>query len=390
VGYVEERRLRYRAREVDGKLEEVPVWTYDVWDVRGIVPIFRIDEILEYGKERKDVTAEFSGVEDGSYPYVDREGKPIMPYVLAHGMVGSTLWDPTEGIELVEGALQLAMGWSLWWDGYQNAANPQRVAIDVKFGGSRTKTVGGGANVETIPVSPKSVLQGVSTGPPGSGRIDSFPPGMDPAVGVAALRSYEERVAIFAGISPADIQASSNPSSGIAISISRAGKREKQLAMEPALRMADQLILATGARLANVGLPGLDLPESPRSWLIEYHQIGESSQERKVRVETIALEQGAGALNKVGALRRLNPEIETDEEALELLAQMAEQDAQVGADGGDTASPAIQQAAASAFAMLEAAVRDGTPLTAAQAGALLETLADISGMAEPDAGDGNQ
>jgi hypothetical protein len=399
VGYVEELRERFRTTlDKDGREVAVSVWTYDVWDVREKVPVFRV---LEATDARRDVTAEFTGPtptdgaaadEASGYPYIDQHGRPIMPYILAHAEVQSDLWDWMEGTELVGGTLKLAMGWTWWWDGFQNAANPQRVALDLKFGGSRTTTVASGANVETIPVSPKSVLLGESNGPPGSGRIDSFPPGMDVAVGVSSLRSYEERLALFAGISPSDLQVTGSPQSGIAIQVSRDGLRSAQQRYEPAYRMADQLILATAARMANKSISGLNLPEDPRGWSVSYRQLGESSPERKVKAETVTLERNAGTLGQVGAVRRMHPSLASDEEAIDYIANQARLDARAAAAAAkargevmvDTDS--IGAEAATIFAVLQAAAAQGRPLTPEELNDLAESAAEIAGLTMPTGG----
>ena len=322
-------RTRTRVDPNTGEEVEVDVPTYDVWDVRNpAAPIFRIEEITtaDGRSTTRDVTEEFDpGRAEAGYPYRDSDGRPIFPYILAHAQVQSCLWDYMEGVEIVQGTLRLAGGWTWWWDGFTNSANPQRVAIDLQFAGSRTETLSGAANVETIPVSPKSVLLATSKTDRG-GQVASFPAAMDPKTGVESLRAYEERLAIFAGISPADIQTTTSAMSGAAISISREGKRAAQAAYQPAFRMADQLILATAARLANA-YAGTSLPEDPRAWGVEYAPISESATERKARVETTQAEVTMGTLNRVGAVRRLTPTIETDEEAIRYIGEMAQQDA---------------------------------------------------------------
>ena len=82
--------------------------------------------------------------------------------------------------------------------------------------------------------------------------------------------------------------------------------------------MADQLLLATAARLANL-YGGASLPTNQRDYSIKYRGLEESAAERKHEAETVSLEMSLGLISRVDALRRLNPEISTDAEAVERL-----------------------------------------------------------------------
>jgi hypothetical protein len=234
--------------------------------------------------------------------------------------VGSRLWNWTDGIELSDGALKLAALFTHWTDGFINAAYPQRWALDVDTQAGRTRTIGGTA-VDVIPVDRKSVLKFSSKGP-GGGSLGQFSTAMDPLQSMESLRLYEQGLAVYAGLNPADLQIT-QAQSGYAIVVSRAGQRKAQKMVEPAFRLADQTLLATAAKLSNFYI-NTTLPENPRDYSIHYRALKPSFEERKAEAESIKMEVELGVISRLDALRRLNPEIEDDEEALERLLRVAQ------------------------------------------------------------------
>ena len=292
------------------------VWTGETWDIMGPSPVFMIEELSNLGKQRIDVTQEFMpDLEPGSYPYMDREGRPILPYVLIHAEVAPKLWSHTTGTELVNGSLRLAAFWTYWGDSYLSASHPQRWALDVTTRAGDTKSIGG-KSVDLIPVNHKSILVFRSDGPTG-GSLGQYEPAMVPLEGAAALREYEQGLAVYAGLDPSDLKVTSGQS-GYAIVVSQAGKRRQQKRSEPARRMADQAILSTAARLANA-YEGTDLPEDAAAYAIRYPGVGESIEERKAKAEIVKSELEMGLISRVEAYRRLNPEVQDEAEIMERL-----------------------------------------------------------------------
>ena len=308
-GRVEE--LRYREN----------VWTWEIWDIRGETPIFKIEEIDDK-QGRIDATEKWAPefAAEGAYPYRNRSGEPILPYVLYHKQVGSRLWNWTSGSELTNGALKLSAYWTHWGDGFLNAAHPQRWILDVDSQAGITRTINGTA-VDVIPADRKSILKFSSKGP-GGGSLGQFSAAMDPLAAAEALRLYEQGLAVYAGLSPSDLQVTSGQS-GYAIVVSRAGQRKAQKAVEPAFRMADQKLLATAAALSNFYI-NTNLPEDPREYGVHYRALKPTFEERKAEAEAIKAEVELGLISSLDALRRLHPEIESDEEALERLLRVRE------------------------------------------------------------------
>lgn len=171
-------------------------------------------------------------------------------------------------------------------------------------------------SVDVIPTDRKSILKFRSTGAAGA-SLSQFAPAMEPRSAAEALNTYESGLAIYAGLNPSDLQ-TTGAQSGYAIVVSRDGQRRKAAEIAPALMMADQLLLATAARLANL-YGGASLPTNQRDYSIKYRGLEESAAERKHEAETVSLEMSLGLISRVDALRRLNPEISTDAEAVERL-----------------------------------------------------------------------
>mgnify|MGYP003131993022 CR=1 FL=1 len=307
-----------------GKVEELryrgDVWTFEVWDVCDPAnPVFRIDEIDDDG-ERVDATEKWAPelAGEGAYPYRNRDGAPILPWVLYHRQVGSRLWSWTDGIELSDGALKLCALWTSWNDGFVSSAHPQRWVLDVESQAGHTRTIAG-TPVEVVPVDRKSILKFSSKGP-GGGSLGQFAAAMDPLQSAEALRLYEQGLAVYAGLNPADLQIT-QAQSGYAIVVSRSGQRRAQKLVEPSFRMADQELLSKAAQLSNFYI-GTDLSEDPRDYKISYRSMKPSIEEMKAEAELIKAEVDLGVLSKLDALRRLHPEIESDEEALDRLLRV--------------------------------------------------------------------
>ncbi|HIA03791.1 MAG TPA: hypothetical protein EYN66_18120 [Myxococcales bacterium] len=87
--------------------------------------------------------------------------------------------------------------------------------------------------------------------------------------------------------------------------------------------MADQTLLATAAALSNVYL-GTSLSENPRDYMIAYRALGATPAERKEAAQAVQAEVDMGLASRVDALRRLHPEIESDEEAIDRLLRVQE------------------------------------------------------------------
>jgi hypothetical protein len=282
---------------------------------------------VEELKERVDATAKWAPelAGEGAYPYRATDGSPILPWVLYHRQVGSRLWNWTNGIELTDGALKLCSLWTFWNDGYINCAYPQRYALDVDTQAGVSRTIAG-TPVDVVPVDRKSILKFSSKGP-GGGSLGAFTASFDPLQSAEALRLYEQGLAVYAGLNPSDLQVTS-AQSGYAIVVSREGQRRAQKLVEPSFRIADQQLLSTAAKMANF-YTGSKLSENPRDYRIRYRSMKPSIDEMKAEADLIRAEVDMGVLSRLEALRRMHPEIESDEDALERLLRVNQIEAEL-------------------------------------------------------------
>tara|TARA_R110002110_G_scaffold211543_5_gene424315 strand:+ start:4086 stop:5699 length:1614 start_codon:yes stop_codon:yes gene_type:complete len=302
-GMVEESRPR------DG------VMTFETWDIRDPAkPIFKIEEMID--GVRVDMTVKYAPDLAAEYPYRDTSGAPILPYVLYHKKVSSQLWHWSEGRELSKGTLRLSALASHWSDAYTSAAHPQRWALDVDTPAGITRNVLG-VPVEVIPTDRKSIIRFNSKGPNG-GSLGSFTSAFDPLASAEALRLFESSLSVYAGLNPADLQITSGAQSGYAIVVSRDGQRRQQRRITPALTIADQMLLATAAKLSNFYL-GTTLSEEPREYVIRYRALGPTADEIKATTENLKAELELGTVSQIDVIRGLHPEIESEAEALERL-----------------------------------------------------------------------
>ena len=293
------------------RLRSGGVWTWEIWNAKD--GTFRIEAQDDRGV-RNDVTADYAPELEGAYPHEDEDGF-ILPFVLYHSEIGARLWNYTTGAELVSSTLRACSLWSSWQEGFVNSAHPQRYALDADSQAGITRNIRG-ISVDVIPTDRKSILKFRSTGQ-GGATLSQFAPAMEPRSAADALNTYESGLAIYAGLNPSDLQ-TTGAQSGYAIVVSRDGQRRKAEEIAPALMMADQLLLATAARLSNL-YAGTSLPTTSREYSIKYRGLEESAAERKQQADTVAQEMSLGLLSRVEAIRRLNPEISTDADAVDRL-----------------------------------------------------------------------
>lgn len=340
------RVAEYRPRKFDS---EGWCWTREVWDWRSATnPRFYIEK-LKQGGTPDDVTEMLTGGTE--YPYTDTSGLPIPRYVITHMAVGHRLWSWARSIRPAATTLRAAALWTQWGDGFLNAANPQRYTIDLHIEGGHTRSISG-QQVEVVPIDRKSIAQFKSEKGQ-SGSVGTLAPAMNVRDGIDAIQTYEQRAAISMGLSSADFQVTSGQS-GYAIVMSREGLRRAQKRVRPALQSADQKLLAYAARMANRYLsPSPGLPEDPREYRIEYHELPRSPMELKAEAEARSLRVASGLLSPIDALREENPGM-SEADALATAAQIA-RDKMIVAELAQRVAPdesAVRDAAEEAGATL--------------------------------------
>jgi|LakMenEpi03Aug12_release.lakeMendotaPanAssembly.Ray.scaffolds.fasta_scaffold02225_29 hypothetical protein len=327
---LEELRIRtipldvQRADEKTG-IKNTEEWTWEVWDwTNPDAPEFRV---LSADRKIDRTGVYFPDMKPGDVPYLDSSGRGILPYILYHAETHGGLWDWEKGRELIEGTLRIAVGWTGAHHGFNEASWPQRFGIDVELQGAEIKGEGETRRAE-ITVSPTSIVmfQGVNGK---NGTLSQFEPAIDVKEAGNFLSQCERDLAIWAGLAPSDLVASGDAQSGYSISVSRQGLRRKQAKVQPNLRMGDQLLLATAARLLNAyGDDAEQYPEEPEAYSIVYKGVPLSLEEVKALIDQVEAKRAAGVASRVDVVLALEPGL-TREQAKERLVQVAREEAEL-------------------------------------------------------------
>jgi hypothetical protein len=313
---IEELRRRvYKGQEV---------WTWDVLDVLNPdEPIYqvRLHDAKGAGKHLgRDISAEVLGGDFSgeNYPYRKADGTPILPYVLYHAeQLSDRLWDSFELSETVDGSLNLATGYSLWFHAFKDASWPQRYMFNAEVAGVSLQD---GVNSA---VADPAVITSLAVKDEGAGQaiIGQWKAGADVEVLERALRAYANRLAVDAGMPAGDVQRLNSARSGVAISLSNEGKREAQKRAKPHFELADAELMATTAILANRN-NGTSLPES--GYRIVYASLPLSPEELRSRREDVTDLLERGLISRTDAFLRLNPGMTVEDAQRKLTAISSE------------------------------------------------------------------
>jgi len=297
-----------RLREVEGKL----VWAWDVLDIRD--PAYPLYRVIKAGKrggieEGEDLTIAVLGAtyEGETYPYRKADGTPVIPYVLYHAQrSGDRLWDAWEGVEVVEGSLNLAVAWSFWFHCLRDASWPQRYLANLIPAGLAIQDGDSGRRAEVI-TDPASVLiletSADSAAETGQPMVGQWNQAADIESLERAISAFAARLTQDAGVPPSDIQRLNSSRSGYAISLTNEGKRQAQRRYAH-LATTDAELIALAATLLNRH-NGTSLPED--GYAVVYQEIPLSPQELDGRRKHVLELLETGLLDRVAAYRTLNP-----------------------------------------------------------------------------------
>lgn len=294
-----------------GKSE--PIWVWEVWSIRDPAnPLHQIRTAQATGVAGS-VGADIShlcGLPEGglvgdAYPARWADGTPFLPYVVHHAARTGSLFDPFEGIEVVEGTLQVAVKWTLFGHFLRNASWSQRWVVGAEPAGVDVEGTGATEHA-SVPADPSFVLQLVPVGE-GQASAGQWNVTVDPVSFAESIGIYERRLAAFAGLDPSDVQrVSGDPRSGYALAISREGKRESQRRYGPIFRPADEECVSKTAALTNRALGSQALPET--GWEVEYQALPPSAEERAAERDHVLALMQAGLIDRDEAYRLLVPE----------------------------------------------------------------------------------
>lgn len=322
---IEVHELRWR--EVPGKAR----WCWDVLSIADPAePSFRIHEVDSKGGLGPDLTQEVLGrtYTGAAYPYRwtegARSGRPFLPYVMYHAMRSGVLWDTYEGIEVVEGALDVATAYTFLQSDIFHASWPQRWALGAYVVGT-VPVAGAGGTRTKVPASPLSVIH--FEGAPGvaNPQIGQWNPGIDVESLARTVGMLERATAEFDGLDMSFIvKDTANPWSAAALSITREGKRQAQRTYAAELEPSDLETIEKIAAIANLMAPaGAEhLPEE--GYAIEYTSLPLSADEAQARRDANAEKLGQGRKSVVDVYLDDHPE-KTREQAEADLARIADE-----------------------------------------------------------------
>ena len=283
-------------RDVDGRTQYVR----DYWDVRD--PLAPVREIR---------AADDQVIERLEWPEVHTraDGRAVLPYSLRHSIAAPlSLWNPEYRRETVGGTFRLAVHSDMIDHSITNAAFKQKYGVNIQPMGASTMDAGG-QPVQSVPGDPASILlfETDSNAPPGAQAIlDQF----DESAPITDMQDVLERrrgqLASAWGVNPGDlVRASPNPSSGVALSLSRAGIREVQRNRSPIYRPHDERLCAIVATAMN-RTDGGTRPESGYSVRYQLLPLSQGEQDQRTR-ETLEMHR-LGLFSKAEARARITGE----------------------------------------------------------------------------------
>jgi hypothetical protein len=295
--------VEYRLREYEGE----ECWIADCLDIRDPNnPTFRMKKINSGGEIGIDVTEYYldSSADGADYPYRDSRGIPFLPITLYHAEKTGNLWDPYNGSQMVYGSLTSAVLYSMWVHLVRDACWAQKYVAGLSVAGLNQMDQDQVARRSAVSTDPSSILV-FSQDPEANGQplVGTFNVPVEPANLLESIAKYETRVALAAGLSPADIsKTSGDPRSGFALAVSKSGQRESQKKFAPVFRMGDEELLAKSAMLSNRFL-GTNLPES--GYRVQYHAIPLTPTEMKAQRDDIIGKMDAGLMSPVQAIMEM-------------------------------------------------------------------------------------
>ena len=293
----------WQLRELDGRT----VWTRTRTDARdGTVRV--------YSASGEDITSETG--ESWRPEWIDSSGSPILPYVLFHAQRTGYLWDPWEGVGLVEGTLTNSVNLTHLQHAITQAANPQRYMAGLEPIGEALEDVSGRAPRRVVKSDPAVSLQFDRIhGYDGQPMVGQFDAGADIGVLTESVERYERRVTASASLAGDLMRVSGDPRSGYAVAISREGQREASERYREEFARSDRMLARIVACILN--RQGESLPET--GYEIEYQRLPLSQGERLQLLQELQTAMDMGLISQQQAYARYNGI--TEAEAAEALQE---------------------------------------------------------------------
>lgn len=282
------------------------IWTQDVWTIDGAPS----HQVLD-AHGAVDLSA-FYGLPKGglvgdAYPYIRRDGRAVLPYALYHAAITGQLLDPYYRRELIDGVLNVAVLWTFFTHCIRRASWPQRWITGGFLAGEHAASDG----VQRIIADPSTILE-ILQDPAFEGQVSAGQWGSasDPKAVAEAVSIYEQRFTGYVELGSEFWRRSSDPRSGLALSLDRTGRIEAQRKYGPIFAPVDAELLSITAvginRLLRAPLVAED------GWRVEHLALPPSVEQRRAdRDELLALLK-EGLVSKVevrAALRGEDPDV---------------------------------------------------------------------------------
>ena len=307
--------MRQREHE-DGSMR----WTFDELDISDpSYPIYKVYDAKGYYEGAAvDLSDMYLGGDmcGDAYPYRKKDGTPVLPYQMYHAdRLGDRLWDSYEMMEVVDGSLNLAVAYSMWFHVLKDASWPQRYIANGRVSGLDIS--GGDRYRAEIVTDPATVLMLEATEDGNQISVGQWNAGGDLSSMIMALQEYAARLAQDAGLNPTDIQrVSGNARSGYAIALTNQGKREQQMKLKPQFSYADEQLMSRTAIIMN-SMTGSNYPEE--GYEVVYRQIPMSAQERKAHREDVFERLDRGFISPAEAKAELEPGLTVQQAAKDIV-----------------------------------------------------------------------
>lgn len=309
---VEVSELRWRSTTSGGR------WCWDRVSIADpAAPFYRVVVANADGTFGTDITAEILGAkyEGDDYPYRwtegERAGQPFLPYVLYHAMRCEGLWDPYEGIEVVDGALDVGCSYTFLMHTIFQASWPQRWALGAYVAGASPVETATGPRT-SVPTDPASLLHLQAEPGVQNPQVGQWGAACDVESLARTVSILERAVSDFDGLDFSHVvhETTGNPWSAEALSITGEGKRAAQERYKPELLAGDLAVIERLAAIANIET-GAGFPES--GYAIEYVALplsaGEKAARRAENAELIA----SGRRSVIEAYQYEHPGADVDE-----------------------------------------------------------------------------
>jgi hypothetical protein len=298
---------------IDG--EWVAAWA--IWDISNpLNPHFRVED-----GEGNHITNQVVLMDEGQEAWIwfDPQGNPFLPWVRYRAQYTCNQWDAYTGAELAHASIDCAILWTAWNKVVLDASWAQRWVIDLMIQGL-SQTSDGTATLECDPTS----IIALKSGNDKTGSTGQWEPGADPEVSAKAILQFQSSVLSNIGIHPADIEASTNAQSGIAIQLKRSAQRRLASRMIPQFRAGDTELVEKMAMIYNMTVGEDILPIN--GWSIAYHLPAASTDEFIAELDRDTKLISLGFISKVDLMMKYNPELSRDQ-AIERLKLVAEDNA---------------------------------------------------------------